>query len=204
MKALEVKAREADRLHDEHGMYDLSQAELDRMAERCELRWDTVPYRLGEPLRLPDEDAAELGLSPAQHAAVDAALQKESAYLVSTIREAYVTLTGDDPQAILSVAPSALFDEVEDKTPVEERRRVYQLLSNERARGDASRLDAAALAALSPYERMYRAVTSSGDRLMAALREAVGPDLARSLRDLHDGFGSRSRSMVGCPGQGDE
>ncbi len=199
LAALRVKAAEADAVREAHKTYDLGQAELDRMAERCELRWDTIGYRLGEPPRVPREEAEPFALTDAQLDALDEQLAAENARLIEAIRQAYVEVTGDDLAAIQAVAPEALFNEVQDKTPIEERRRIFQLLARERAEGVAPDVTPARLAELTPIERLLRVITSSGERLEAAMGEVVGPEVARQMRDARGGFGNRHRSSYGCP-----
>lgn len=194
-----ARAAEADELRDAHRSYGLSQAELDRMAERCELRWDTIPYRLGDPPRVPGDDAEAFGLGAAQVAALDTLLAAENTRLVEAIRAAYLEVTGDEPAAVQAVAPNALFSEIEDKTPIDERRRIFKQLAEERARGVAVDLSAERLATMTPAERLFRVITSSGDRLEAALAKEVGPEQARQMRDAHNGFGNVHRSSYGCP-----
>jgi len=203
LAGLRVRAAEADALREAHKTYDIGQAELDRMAERCELRWDSIGYRLGDPPRVPREEAEAFDLSDEQLAALDARLAAENERLVQTIRQAYVEVTGDDPAAIQAVAPEALFSEVQDKTPIEERQRIFRSLAQERARGVEPDVSAARLDELSPAERMFRVITSSGDRLEAALGEVVGPEVARQMRDARRGFGDRHRSSYGCPKGGE-
>jgi hypothetical protein len=199
LATLEARAQEADELRDAHKSYDLSQAALDGMAQKCELRWDTIPYRLGDPPTVPSDDAERFGLTPAQVATLNELLAAENARLVAAIRDAYVELTGDDANAIAAVAPTALFDEIEDKTPRDELKRVFQTLAAERAQHAAPVTDPSALARLSPSERVMRIVTSAGDRFEATLAERFGAEAAHKMRDLHHGFGSVSRSSHGCP-----
>jgi hypothetical protein len=199
LQRLEAKAAEADMLRDAHKSYDLSQAELDRMAERCELRWDTIPYRLGEPPRVPGDDAEAFDLSPAQVEAVNALLADENTRLIEAIRAAYGEVMGEELEAIRSVAPEALMSELQDKTPIEERRRIFQTLARERAAGIAPDVSPQALQGMPPVERLLRIVTSSGDRLEAGLAEQLGGEMAREMRDAHKGFGNVHRSSYGCP-----
>jgi hypothetical protein len=201
MVGLKVRAAEADALRDAHGTYGLSQAELERMAERCELRWDSIPFRLGEPPRLAEEDIESFALSAAQTSRINELMAAENQMLVDAIRAAYVEVIGDDLEAIQAVAPGALLNEVEDKTPIGERRAIFKKLAEERARGAPPLLTPEALAGVSPIERVLRVLTSSGDRLEAALAEELGQDTARQLRDTHGGFGNVNHGSYGCPGE---
>src|SRR5205085_2215865 len=103
-------------------------------------------------------------------------------------------VTGDT--AAGSLAPMSMFEEINDKAPEGEIQRVFQRLSRERA---GLEMPPADLKGTSAFERLYRMVTTSGDALESAIGKELGPETARAYRDLHDGFGSKSRSSSGCP-----
>ncbi|MFO0745940.1 MAG: hypothetical protein U1F43_09735 [Myxococcota bacterium] len=210
VEAAEAKARELDAkvaaLTSQLGdatrrspkTFDIPQEQLLAMAGRCELAWDTIPIRLDGPPHVPKEDVERGELSPEQVATIESLLGDEHALLVATIRQVYAAVMGEDPAA--SVAPTALVEEIEDKTPKPEMQRVFQLLSAERAGlaepppDDAPR---------PPVERLFRVLTSSGDRLQKKLAEHFGDDMAKAMREAHGGFGMASRSSAGCPSDGD-
>ena len=198
--ALEARVAEAQAAGAALKSYGLSQAQLRAMADRCELAWDTIPLRLGEPITLPTETAERFSLDEAQVALINKAIAEESAAVIAGIRAAYVEATGDDPAAILAVAPGALVEEIQDKTPLEEKRRVYRLLAEERAAAGI----AADARTVSAFERVMRLLTTSGDRLESKLAESFGHEAAREMRDAHDGFGNVSRASYGCPSEGGE
>lgn len=173
--------------------YDLDQPTLARMARRCELRWD-VPSLGPNPPTISTADLEKLELSEAEREVIDGKLAESHRRLVEAIRTAYTEITGDSNSG--SMAVEAMFAEARDKTPKEEVQRVFQRLARERA-------DLASPpppgASLTPFERMFRMVTSEGNRLERAIAAELGPGTARRVRDLHHGWNSRSRSSHGCP-----
>ena len=194
---LEAKAKELDLMREGTRAYGLSQQQLDRMAEECELRWDTVPLRASGPPEMRPADLALLGLGPSEETAINAAIAAEHDLVVGTLRAAYVELTGDDMANVLAIAPEALLSEIMDKTTRPEVSRLYGLLSRERA-DHAPDVPPEQLAKLGPTERVLRVLTTSGDRVEAALAKVLGPERARDARDVHGGFGHVSRSSNGC------
>jgi hypothetical protein len=184
----EVKAKSRDRR-----TYDLTQEQLEQMASRCELRWDHPPLS-AEPNRIRPEDAEALGLTAEERAAVDRSLAEFHRSMRADLEALYKEATGDPNAGSLSM--EAMIDEVLDKTPHDELKVIYQRLAQERA-GQRPPPDPSSLGGVT--ERLMRRLTGAGDRMEAALGEAIGPEGARGLRDLHQGFGSRSASTVGCP-----
>lgn len=186
LQALKYKA-------DETKTYDLEPAQLERMAQRCELRWDIPPLSAKPPM-LSEESFQKLQISPAEREVINEKFARSHASLVEDVRAIYREATGDDSAG--SMATVAMVDEVRDKTPIEETRRIFRALSHERAgliQPPASR------EGLPPTERLFRRLTEEGDRLQAAIAQELGPEVARSTRDLHQGWGSRYRSSHGCP-----
>lgn len=197
MGLLEAKAKELDLMREGTRAYGLSQKQLDLMAEQCELRWDTVPLRASGAPELRPSDLALLDVSPAEERAINTAIAAEHDRVVSTLRLAYVELTGDDMANVMAIAPEALLSEIMDKTTRPEVTRLFGLLSRERAE-HAAEVPAEQLAKLGPAERVLRVLTTSGDRIEAALAKVIGPEQARAARDVHGGFGHVSRSSNGC------
>ncbi len=174
--------------------YDLSAQTLDEMAEKCELRWDHPQIKLVGSARVPDEAVEELGLTDDQRDAINEELARSNERLLATIREVYGEVTGDEDAQ--NMAPFAMYAEVFDKTPRVDLQRVFQRLSAERA----GHLDAPQdVSQVNPVERLYRALTTSGNDLQGAIADRVGEDIAQKLRDKHGGYGSKSRSSHGCP-----
>ena len=189
---LTVDLDEARATSRRHKTYDLSQEELDAMADRCEIRWD-MP-RLGpEPERLGEEAVAELEVDAAQRRAINQAHAAEHEHLLAELRAAYTELTGDANTG--SLAAGAMFAEINDKTPREEIRRIYRMLSAERAgRVEPPGADVQQ----PPAARIYRLYTGAGPRLQRRLTAAVGDELAQKVRDRNGGFASKYRSSHGC------
>ncbi|MCC7386499.1 MAG: FecR domain-containing protein [Deltaproteobacteria bacterium] len=172
--------------------YDLSQEELDQLASKCALSWDMPPLE-AEPNKMNPEDAEELGLSAADRAAVDEVYRAHHRAMRVELEKLYTETTGDANVGSLSM--DAMIAEIEDKTPRDKTQRIFQRLARERA-GQAVPPSAEAQ---STTERLMRLLTTAGDRFEAKVGERIGPKMAHALRDLHEGFGSRSRSTVGCP-----
>jgi hypothetical protein len=113
--------------------------------------------------------------------------------LVSRVQQAYREVTGDDTGGLSTYA---MLMELDDKVPEVELKQVFQRLSAERA----GRIPAPAeLGSRPPVERVYRALTQSGDQLEQAIAKELGPEAAKRLRRVRDGWSSRSRSSYGCP-----
>jgi hypothetical protein len=173
--------------------YEPSPTDLVELAQKCRLQWDTVSLS-STPPGFPVKHAEKLGLSEEERAAVEARVNAHQKALVDQIRALYVEVTGDTTGG--SLAATAMLNEIEDKTTEQEHQRVFQQLSRERA----------GLAAPppvgqpeSPYTRLYRALTGAGNSLEASIAEELGPETARRVRDLNDGWGNKHGSSYGCP-----
>ena len=164
------------------------------MAKRCELRWD-LPGTGSEPSTVSPKDVEKLGLDDNEAAQINAALAAEHKRFRDALRALYVEVTGDE-QAADALSPWALSSEIDDKSPKVERKVVYRRLSRERAGLQQPPAPGAQMSAL---ERLMRLLTSTGDRGEKVVGARVSPDLARRLRELHGGWGSKSRSAYGCP-----
>ena len=114
------------------------------------------------------------------------------------LRALYIEVTGD-PEGVESLSPSAMISEINDKSLRPTIKAVYQRLARERA---GLQTPPASAAGQPPVERLMRLLTSSGDRVEKAIGQKIGPDLARRHRELHGGYGSKSRSRYGCPSKG--
>lgn len=172
--------------------FEVDQAELRKMAERCELRWDYPS--LDRLPSLSDDEFDRLGISTAERELIDRKLEEEHERLVAAIQRAYTAVTGDE--VIGSLAPTAMFRETFDKTPPAEKKRIYQVLSRERAGlTPAPTPDRS----MTPTEALMRVLTASGDRLERNIADELGPDVARSARLLNDGWNNKSQVMTRCP-----
>lgn len=163
------------------------------MAQACELRWD-MPSLTHEPPSLPASDVAQLGLSSHEREIVNQKLAGSHERLVQTVRSTYHALTGDEDPG--SMSPEAMYAEILDKVPESELRVIFERLSHERAGLVQKPADPSAE---SPVEQLFRVLTAEGDALEQSLAQDLGPELASSLRDLHNGWNSKFRSTHGCP-----
>jgi hypothetical protein len=193
LEELRAVAEEAKRTKERQKIYDLPQDALLEMASKCELRWDM------QSLGAKSEDynpkkAERLHLSQDELEVVNRVMKSDHQRLVKELGLLYVEVTGDAASG--SLAPSAMFEEIVDKAPEGEIQRVFQQLSKERA-GLVPPSDPATR---TPWDRVYRLMTGAGDALQDALAKELGPETAKELRALDGGWGSRSRSSMGCPG----
>jgi len=173
----------------------LNQDELAQLAKRCELRWDMPPLGTSPP-RVDSKAAKALGLSQTERDSVKRVFADFHGKLLQDLSRLYVEVTGDAKSAE-HLSPGAMMSEIEDKSPKEEIKQVYQRLARERAGLQSAPAD---LSSTPAVERLFRLLTTAGDRVEQALGGEIGPDLARRYREHRDGFGSRSRSSLGCPG----
>ncbi len=175
-------------------MLNLTKEELVEMAKRCELRWDMPPLGI-EPPKVEGRALKELGFTKEERAEINRVYADYHRDTVKALRDLYIEVTGDKKNALL-LSPGSLIDEIHDKSPPDEIRHVFQRLARERAGMLQPSVDPSQS---SPVERLYRLLTTVGDRVEKQMGAAIGPDLARRYRELADGFGSRSRSNVACP-----
>lgn len=173
---------------------NLDREELQGLARRCELRWDLPPLGSAPP-EVDSKAVKQLGLSDAERDAVKRVFADYHRKMGTDLRKLYVEVTGDTKNAE-SLSPEAMMSEIHDKSPESEIKQVFQRLARERAGNQAPPTD---LTQASAVERLYRLLTTAGDRVERSLGAEIGPDLARRYREVRDGFGSRSRSSHGCP-----
>lgn len=173
--------------------YEPTPADLVELAQQCRLQWDTVSLS-STPPGYSVKNAEKLGLSEEERAAVEARVNAHQKALVDQIRALYVEITGDTTAG--SLAATAMLDEIADKTTQEEHQRVFQQLARERA-GLAQ--PPPPDQPESPYTRLFRALTGAGNALERSLAEELGPETARRIRDLDDGWGHKHGSSYGCP-----
>jgi hypothetical protein len=172
--------------------FDLTREELVAMASRCELSWDT-PSLNSETPTVPDRTRKELGLNATERAAINRVLAENHQQLATQLRQLYIDVTADRRGAD-SLSPESLKREIEDKSSRDDLKAVFQRLARERAGLQAPPAD---LSTSSPLERLYRLLTSMGDRLEQTIGGQIGPDLAHRYREA--GPGNRWRSSYGCP-----
>ena len=168
------------------------QKTLLQMAKQCSLAWDMVHVSASRPARISTKDAEALELAESEVEVVNGVYAAYNEKMLDQLRTAYTELTGDEAVGSLSV--QAMFAEILDKTPDEERRRIHKQLSAERAQ-----LVPRSTAPASPTERVLRAYHEAGDRVEAALAAQLGEETARRIRDIRNGFSNKSRMNAGCP-----
>ena len=167
-------------------------ATLREMAKECAIAWDMVSVRPDDPETIPDRDVQALDLAASEVEVVNQVYAKYGASMLTQLREVYTEITGDDE--VGSLSERAMFAEVLDKVPAAEKRRVYQQVSAERAQLVPP------MASPSPFGRLIRLYVSAGDGLERALAAELGEETAQRIRDLNEGFPSRSRMSNGCNG----
>lgn len=195
LELLQARLQEANGKASKGKVIDLTKQELVELAKRCELRWDHPPLG-SQPPKLDTKAARELGLNETERAAIEKAFADYHTRMNTELRKLYVEVTGDDKVAD-SLSPWAMMSEIEDKSLKQEIKQVFQRLARERAGLQAPPADTSTGSAV---ERMFRLLTTAGDQLERTIGEQIGPDLARRYREARGGFGSRSRSSHGCPG----
>ena len=175
--------------------YGLDHDELVRLADNCELSWDTPQVQVGTSPKLTDDDARALGLNAEQRRIVEEAMAEANARMVGILQATYVAVTGDEN--VSAVSATALLSEIEDKTSTAEMQRIYQRLAQERA--GLPLKGAKPEGREAQIEELYRAYVTMGDDLQGVLAARLGAGLAERVRDLRDGFSSRRHSSFGCP-----
>jgi hypothetical protein len=195
VKALRAELARSPKRPDPVKMLDFSKEELEKMAEKCELRWDTPSFDDKNP-SIGSSDAQALGLNDTERSAVNDVLRQAQQKMRADLRKLYVEVTGDEAGGVLSLW--AMQSEIVDKSSRQDLQLAFQRLARERAGLQTPPAD---LSALSAVERLFRLLVSAGDNAEKAIGAQIGPDLARRYRELHGGFGSRNRSSFGCPSQ---
>ena len=114
------------------------------------------------------------------------------------MRTLYIEVTGDAAAAD-SLSPQALAQEVFDKSPREERRRIQQRIARERAGLAQPPADWSKAA---PVERYFRRLAALGNDTEDALAQRIGVKRARELRMANNGWENHFETS-GCD-QGDQ
>ncbi|MEQ8274477.1 MAG: hypothetical protein RMA76_45275 [Deltaproteobacteria bacterium] len=178
---------------DERPFFEPSEKMVQRFADDCLVAWDAVSTGV-KPPTVPDADVDKVGLTEGEREIADKLLAASHDELKAVIQQTYTAVTGDPNTG--SMATEAMFAEITDKTPREVMQQLFLRLSHERA----GRLPPPPEGTeLQPVERMFRTLTSSGDRLEQAIASELGPDQARKLRQAHNGWNNKSKSSYGCP-----
>ena len=161
-------------------MFDFTQEELDRMAEKCELRWDR-PFDRENPSLLGEEKAASLGIDDNTRQDIDRIVRDYHQEMMGQLEPLYTTFTGKKDFSKLNL--SDMMKHVDEKAGEQELERVFRRLSAERAGLLAPPAD---LSQSSPAERIYRLVTGVGDVLERRMTGKLGAETAKNYR-LHVG-----------------
>ncbi|WNG15784.1 hypothetical protein [Cystobacter fuscus] len=172
-----------------------SQEELLKMARSCKLRWDQPALQL-EPVSKPAPKMMQsVGMTEDEAEVVVEVTNTFFAESLAKLRAIYVAATGDENGAH-ALSPSALEQEILDKSRREDAMRAYQRISQERAglaRPPAQLID------LPPAERLIRFNATLGDAYERALSDKLGAARARELRLKTNLWGTHYDQVGGCP-----
>ena len=162
---------------------DPSREELLARVERCEVAFDSPPFKGF------DERAAQrLGVSEAEREAMNEAMNEVRDHAVAEMRKLYIEMSGDTALAD-RLSPGTMESEIFAKAPEGARPRARLQLARERA-GLAS--TPADLSQTPVTERTLRLMMSIGHLFERKLAERIGPDRAHSLRAQQDGWGGKT------------
>ncbi|MGE0872792.1 MAG: hypothetical protein AB7P03_29830 [Kofleriaceae bacterium] len=173
--------------------YEPSDETLKAWAAECRIRVDE-PDITGFSA-LPAGETLDGHIKPEEVEHYNAAMLEVQQQWTKLVRALYVEVTGDST-GLDTLSLEAMRQEIQEKSPPEERPALLQRLARERAGLEPVPADTSKL---SPLERMTRAWAQLGDQVESALAKRVGPERARQIR-TPDGWGSRSE-MAGCPGK---
>ena len=166
--------------------HDFTDAELQAMAQNCEVRFD-LPRIRREPFQLSPDLGAREHLSEAEQAKVAATVNAISKDVVAHLRTFYLEATGDASGAD-TLDPESLVREVLEKSPPAAVQAARAEIARERAGMPPSPSGTIA-------ERYLRYLTTVGDSLQSALEPALGAQQAAAVRDA---LAENTSSMSGC------
>ena len=166
--------------------HDFTDAELQAMAQNCEVRFD-LPRIRREPFQLSPDLGARQHLSEAEQAKVAATVDAVSKDVVAHLRAFYLEATGDAAGAD-TLDPESLMREVLEKSPPAVLQAARTEIARERAGMPPSPSGTIA-------ERYLRYVTTVGDSLQSALEPTLGAQQAAAVRDA---LAANRSSMSGC------
>ena len=166
--------------------HDFTDAELQAMAQNCEVRFD-LPNVRREPFRLSPDLGARQHLSEAEQAKVAAAVDAVSKDVIAHLRTFYLEATGDAAGAD-TLDPQSLMHEILEKSPPAAVQAARTEIARERAGLPPSPSGTIA-------ERYLRYITTVGDSLQGALEPALGAQQAAAVRDA---LATNSSVMSGC------
>jgi hypothetical protein len=167
--------------------FGFSGAELDEMAQRCQVTFDLPLFGL-QPALVGDSDGASLGLSESARQTYNAILQRHNEAFLAEARGLYQEIAGQPGDQLTYRALEA---EILNKSIPSDVQAARARLSAERA----GRAVPPPEGRQPPVERFLRLGLAAADALEADVARALGSDTARALR--------RTRFQVvwtqGCP-----
>jgi len=166
--------------------HDFTDAELQALAQNCEVRFD-LPRVTRQPFRLSPDLGARLHLSETEQNQVSAAVDAASKDVVAHLRAFYLEATGDAAGAD-SLDPVSMMREILEKSPAAAIRSAREEVARERAGFPPNPQGTI-------VERYLRYLTSVGDSLQRALEPALGGQQAGAVRDA---LAESTSSMSGC------
>lgn len=172
--------------------YPPDPADLSELAKHCSVRVDSPPILDSTPEELGNVEE-KLRASPDEVRAMKRVATALHTTLRDRLRAIYEEVLGHAPSAELS--SRALISEIQDKTPMVNRKGVYGRISKERAGELAPPAD---VAALSPYERATRMMADLGDEYQSLLANELSPARAHELRSERTGWPWGRSQFTGC------
>lgn len=173
-------------------IYPPDRARLLSLAERCGVQVDMGPILKDDgATEVGDEQAQQMGLSPAEREAFDRVVRKLSQRTRAVLLRSYLDLGGSEATA-REVGPWALYSQISrfsnDEQP-------HALIAQERAGlvppPDPNR-------SMSPKEEAMRWVANLGDTLQEELAKEIGAERAHAIRARNGGWIGGRSTWVGC------
>jgi len=178
-----------------HGFTD---AELQAMAQNCEIRFD-LPHISRDPFQLSPDQGARLHLSDADQKQVSAAVTRASADVLAHLRAFYIEATGDAAGAD-SLDPGSLMQEILQKAPRDSEVAARAEIARERA-GFPSQPTATPRLGDGTVEGLFTGAPGAAERIRGMIRQ-------RRVETLKDGAHEAGKGLAheegGAPAQGRE
>ena len=176
--------------------HDLSPAELEVLAERCEVRYDIPAYAMANDVAsIFDRIFASTDVGETEREILEGLLRSGDPQLLKQLRLIYIEVTGDEPGAE-SLSPRNMQHEIFEKSAPGDLHEALRLISAERAGRQKPPSD---VSERPPIERLLRALAASGAKLEKAIADQLGAERAKELRVA--GVVWARRSQAGCPSQ---
>ena len=172
--------------------YGISQAELEAMASRCELRDDRPAQELTDAL------AAKLGLNADEREAWDRAIAALGGQHAAMRYTMLAQLAPDfDTSSIDLDAQNAKIAKLALASKLSSDRSVWRNMAKERA-GLRKPMKPEHLAWASPWQRWQRWRLASGDRFATLLAKDLGQARVNELRSVFQGWPGEAIEQSGC------